>query len=61
MFYSIDPPLVVNFEEGANVRFLQIGMDVMARDPEIIANVQKHSPMIRNNLLLLISNRDYKN
>ncbi len=31
-----------------------------ARDPEIIANVQKHSPMIRNNRLLLISNRDYQ-
>jgi flagellar FliL protein len=42
------------------VRFLQIGMDIMARDPAVIDAVQKHSPMIRNNLLLLISNRDYQ-
>jgi flagellar basal body-associated protein FliL len=60
LFYSLDPPLVVNFEEASTVRFLQIGVDVMARDPAVIDAVQRHSPLIRNNLLLMISNRDYK-
>lgn len=59
LFFSLEP-LVVNFEDSSAVRFLQIGMDIMARDPELIASVQKHVPMIRNNLLLLISNRDYQ-
>ncbi len=59
LFFSLEP-LVVNFEESSAVRFLQIGMDIMARDPEVIAAVQKHVPLIRNNLLLLISNRDYQ-
>jgi flagellar FliL protein len=51
LYYAIDPPLVVNFEEGSAVRFLQITMEVMAKDQKAL---------IRNNLLLLMSNRDYQ-
>ncbi len=32
LYYAIDPPLVVNFEDGSAVRFLQITMEVMAHD-----------------------------
>jgi flagellar FliL protein len=60
VFYAIDPPLVVNFEDGAAVRFLQITMELMARDPKAIESVKNNIPLIRNNLLLLMSNRDYK-
>jgi flagellar FliL protein len=60
LFYAIDPPLVVNFEDGSVVRFLQITMEVMAHDQKAIDSVQKNVPLIRNNLLLLMSNRDYQ-
>jgi flagellar protein FliL len=60
VYYAIDPPLVVNFEDGSVVRFLQITMEVMAHDPKAIESVQKNIPLIRNNLLLLMSNRDYQ-
>ena len=60
MYYAIDPPLVVNFEDGSVVRFLQISMEVMAHDQKVIDSVQKNIPLIRNNLLLLMSNRDYQ-
>jgi len=60
IYYAIDPPLVVNFEEGSVVRFLQISMEVMAHDQKAIDSVQKNVPLIRNNLLLLMSNRDYQ-
>jgi flagellar FliL protein len=59
-YYAIDPPLVVNFEDGSAVRFLQISMSIMARDPKVIESVTKNSPLIRNNLLLLMSNRNYQ-
>src|ERR1700722_3890304 len=36
VFYAIDPPLVVNFEDGSVVRFLQISMEVMARDQKAV-------------------------
>ncbi len=60
LFYPIDPPLVVNFEDGSAVRFLQISMEVMAKDQKAIDSVQRNIPLIRNNLLLLMSNRDYQ-
>ena len=58
--YAIDPPLVVNFEDGSAVRFLQITMEIMAHDEKAIESVQKNIPLIRNNLLLLMSNRNYQ-
>jgi flagellar FliL protein len=60
VYYAIDPPLVVNFEDGSAVRFLQITMEIMAHDPKAIDSVQKNIPLIRNNLLLLMSNRNYQ-
>jgi flagellar protein FliL len=60
VYYAIDPPLVVNFEDGSVVRFLQISMEVMAHDQKAIDSVQKNIPLIRNNLLLLMSNRNYQ-
>jgi flagellar basal body-associated protein FliL len=60
LYYAIDPPLVVNFEEGSAVRFLQITMEIMAHDEKAIESVQKSIPLIRNNLLLLMSNRNYQ-
>jgi len=60
VYYAIDPPLVVNFEDGSVVRFLQITMEVMAHDQKVVESVQKNIPLIRNNLLLLMSNRNYQ-
>jgi len=60
LYYAIDPPLVVNFEDGSVVRFLQITMEVMAHDQKSLDSVQRNLPMIRNNLLLLMSNRNYQ-
>jgi flagellar FliL protein len=59
-YFAIDPPLVVNFEDSSAVRFLQISMEVMAHDPKTIESVTKNIPVIRNNLLLLMSNRNYQ-
>jgi flagellar protein FliL len=59
IYYAFDPPLIVNFEDPQAVRFLQVTIEVMARDQADIDAVQKHSPIIRNNLMLLMSDRDY--
>jgi flagellar FliL protein len=59
-FLAIDPPLVVNFEDGSVVRFLQISMEVQAHDQKALESVAKDLPLIRNNLLFLMSNRNYQ-
>jgi len=50
VYYAIDPPLVVNFEDGSAVRFLQITMEVMAHDPKAIESVTKNIPLIRKTI-----------
>jgi flagellar protein FliL len=60
VYFAIDPPLVVNFEDGSAVRFLQITMELMAHDQKALDSVAKNVPLIRNNLLLLMSNRNYQ-
>lgn len=59
-YFSFDPPLVVNFDDTQAVRFLQLQIDVMARDEKVLESVKQNSPAIRNNLLMLMNNRDYK-
>ncbi|MBK6348342.1 MAG: flagellar basal body-associated FliL family protein [Steroidobacteraceae bacterium] len=58
--YHAFEPLVVNFEESGELRFLQLTVEVMAHDPKAIAAVQANTPFLRNNLLLLIGSRDLK-
>jgi len=59
-YFAIDPPLVVNFEDGSAVRFLQITAEVMAKDPKSIDGIKANLPLVRNNLLLVIGNRDFQ-
>ncbi len=57
IYLPLDPPLVATFEDRSAVRFLQLTLEVMARNQEAIDAVQAHMPVIRNNLLLLMGGR----
>ena len=57
IYMPLDPPLVATFEDRSAVRFLQLTLEVMARNQEAIDAVQTHMPVIRNNLLLLMGGR----
>ena len=59
-YLAIDPPFVVNFADQNQMRFLQITMEVMAYDSEAIDAVKKYAPVIRNNLVMLLSSQDAK-
>ncbi len=52
-FHQFDP-LLVNFPRGSGARLMQVEFSVLAYDEDSIHSVQKHAPMIRNNLLLLL-------
>jgi flagellar FliL protein len=55
IYTKMNPPVVVSYQTGDSVRFLQITMEAMARSEESIDSFQLHSPHIRNNLLLLFA------
>ncbi|MGI9263621.1 MAG: flagellar basal body-associated FliL family protein [Gammaproteobacteria bacterium] len=54
IYLPLEPALVVSFEDRDAVRFLQVTVEVMARDEESIEGVQAHTPVIRNNLLMMM-------
>jgi len=59
IYVNLDPPFVVNFEAEAAVRFLQVTVSVMTRDPHIQELLKNNDPRIRNDLLMLLSNQKY--
>lgn len=58
IYQSMEPPLIVNFDSNASVRFMQITMQVASHDPVVIEKVKEHTPAIRNGLLMLYSSQD---
>jgi flagellar FliL protein len=60
LFVALDPPFVVNFEASQLVRFLQITMEVMSRDPATIDLIKANDPIVRNDLLMLFANQKYE-
>ena len=59
-YVSLSPPFVVNFEDQAQVRFLQVSVEVMTRDAGMVAEIEHHMPRIRNALVLLFSAQNYQ-
>jgi flagellar FliL protein len=60
MYVKFDPPFVVNFEAKGMMRFLQVSIEVMTRDPATADLLKLHDPMLRNELLLLLGNQTYE-
>lgn len=56
VYTKMDPSIVVSYQNGDKVRFLQVTLEAMARDEESIAAFELHAPRIRNNLLMLFAN-----
>lgn len=59
LYLPLDPAFVVNFEDQSRARFLQVKLQVMARSQAVLNDVQSHMPVIRNNILLLLSSQSY--
>jgi flagellar FliL protein len=60
LYVALDPPFVVNFEGDQLVRFLQITVQVMTRDPATVELLKANDPVVRNDLLLLFANQKYE-
>jgi flagellar protein FliL len=59
LYVALDPPFVVNFEGEQLVRFLQVTVQVMTRDPGTVELLKANDPVVRNDLLLLFANQKY--
>ncbi|EIC29504.1 flagellar basal body-associated FliL family protein [Methylomicrobium album] len=56
LYYEMAKPLTVNFPRGSSIQMIQISLAfLVAGKEDALEAVKKHEPMIRNNLLMLIS------
>jgi flagellar protein FliL len=59
-YLSLTPAFVVNLANDEAMRYLQVDIEVMARDPLVLDLVKTHMPVIRNDLLLLFGQQRYE-
>lgn len=59
-YVKFDPPFVVNFENRGMMRFLQVSVEVMTRDPVTAELIHQHDPKLRNDLLMLLGSQTYE-
>jgi len=60
IYIKFDPPMVVNFEAKGMTRYLQVGVEVMTRDPATAEMIRLHDPRLRNDLLMLLGGQGYE-
>ena len=58
IFYTIKPVFVVNLN-SSKVKFMQINVDLMTRNPELVPKFSDNLPLIKNELVILFSNKSY--
>jgi flagellar FliL protein len=58
-YVKLDPSFVINLDDEAASRYLQLDATVMTRDPETVKAVAEHLPRIRYELMLLFSQQHY--
>lgn len=56
-YFTLQPAFVVNLEDTEAARYLQVEMELMARDSKALDAAKAHMPRIRNALLLLLGTR----
>lgn len=60
VYFSLDPPFIVNFTGKSRARFLQVSIEGLTRDVKVKEDITKHFPQVRNNLVLLLSGQTYE-
>lgn len=59
-YFDLAPPFIVNFEDQSEAAYLQIEMQALMHDKSVEAQLQKHMPVIRNNILLVMGSQKYE-
>jgi flagellar FliL protein len=59
IYYAFDPAFIVNFNDGNNIRYLQVTLEVMTYNQHTVEDLERHMPVIRNNLIMMFSSLNY--
>lgn len=58
-YIKLKPRFIVNYNVGTRQRFLQASIEIMTRSQEVVDAVELHNPMIRNDIVRILSDQDF--
>lgn len=60
LYIKLSPEFTVNFENPTVANYLQMDIQVMSREQDVLTAIETHMPVIRNNIILLLSSQKYE-
>lgn len=60
LYFPLKPEFTVNFENTQSASYLQVAIQVMAREQDALDDVEHHMPAIRNSVLLLLGSQTFE-
>jgi flagellar FliL protein len=60
-YIKMKPRFIVNYNVGTRQRFLQASIEIMTRSQGVVDAVELHNPMLRNEIVRILSAQDFKN
>lgn len=60
MYVILKPEFVISFQVGPRQRYLQLSLQVMTRQQTVVDTLSLHEPMIRNDIIRIISEQDFE-
>lgn len=58
-YIALDPEFVISFQVGSRQRFLQVSIEVMTRQQTVVDAMTLHAPMVRNEIIRIISEKQF--
>ncbi len=55
LYFDVTKPFIVDFPTGSSMQLVQIAVTFIVENEAVIAGLKKNEPMVRNNLLNIIS------
>lgn len=59
-YIKMKPRFIVNYNVGTRQRFLQVSVEIMTRSQETVNAIELHNPMLRNEIVRVLSDQDFK-
>jgi flagellar FliL protein len=55
LYYDMGNPFIVNFPKDSSAKLMRVSVSFLVEGQETIDALKKHEPMVRNNLLMIMS------
>lgn len=56
-YLELNPPFIVNVNDGDNVRHMQVRVQLKLSKPELASEIEYHKPAIRHEMTMLLSSK----